>query len=131
MSVLTEHTHILTHIQRAVLSVPPSMYTKLTATDGRNVELLMIASKRTEDGYKHSVLILTTKDLGQEVVRLTTLEEQDGNLTEIEVDKVAGFVRHVGAEVSAYDAVPRRVVLLVEFFLDEGRYVLPSNKWYS
>jgi hypothetical protein len=48
----------------------------------------------------------------------TGLEEQDGDLSEVEVDEVLRLVRHVAAEVAADDAVPRRVVLLVEFFLD-------------
>lgn len=52
------------------------------------------------------------------VSALTALEQQDGHLTQVEVDKVACLVRHVRAEVSADDAVPGRVVLLVELFLD-------------
>ena len=35
-----------------------------------------------------------------------------------------GFVGHVGAEVTADDAMPGRVVLLVELLLDEGGNVL-------
>lgn len=55
---------------------------------------------------------------------LTTLEEKDGDLAEVEINEVAGLVRHVGAEVAAHDAVPGGVVLLVKLLLDEGRYVL-------
>ena len=54
----------------------------------------------------------------------TTLEEEDGDLTEVEVDEVLGLVGDVGAEVPADDAVPGRVVLLVELLLDEGGDVL-------
>ena len=35
-----------------------------------------------------------------------------------------GLVSDVGTEVAAYDAVPRGVVFLVEFLLDEGGDVL-------
>ena len=46
------------------------------------------------------------------------LEEQDRDLSEVEVDEVLGLVRHIGAEVPADDAMPSRVVLLVELLLD-------------
>lgn len=55
---------------------------------------------------------------------LTRLEEQDGDLTEIEVDEMFCLVGHVAAEVAADDAVPCWVVFLVELFLDVGSDVL-------
>jgi hypothetical protein len=55
---------------------------------------------------------------------LTALEQEDGHLAQVEIDEVARLVRHVGAEVASDDAVPGRVVLLVELLLDVGRDVL-------
>ena len=55
---------------------------------------------------------------------LAGLEEQNRNLTKVEVDEVLGLVSHVGAEVAANNAVPGRVVLFVELLLDVGGNVL-------
>lgn len=43
---------------------------------------------------------------------LSRLEQQDGDLTEVEVDEILRFVSHVRTEVATNDAVPGRVVLL-------------------
>merc|ERR1740117_1038011 len=51
---------------------------------------------------------------------LARLEEEDRDLAEVEVDEVLGLVGHVGAEVTADNRVPGRVVLLVEFLLAVG-----------
>ena len=59
-----------------------------------------------------------------ELLRSAGLEEKDGDLTKIEVDEVLGLVGHIGAEVTADNAMPGGVVLLVEFLLDEGGDVL-------
>ena len=52
------------------------------------------------------------------------LEEKNSDLAKVEIDEVLGLVGHVRAEVTADDAVPRRVVLLVELLLDESGDVL-------
>ena len=51
---------------------------------------------------------------------LSGLEEEDGDLSEVEVNEVLRFVRYVAAEVAANDAVPCGVVLFVELLLDVG-----------
>ena len=45
-------------------------------------------------------------------------------MSEIEVDEVLGLVGNVRTEVSAYNTMPGRVVLLVELLLNEGSNVL-------
>jgi hypothetical protein len=56
--------------------------------------------------------------------RSAGLEKEDSNLTEIEVDEVLGLVGHIWAEVTADNAMPGGVVLLVEFLLDESCNIL-------
>lgn len=58
---------------------------------------------------------------------LSGFEQEDGDLAEVEVDEVLGLVCDVRAEVAAYDAVPRGVVLLVELLLDERSDILPPQ----
>ena len=58
------------------------------------------------------------------ISELSRLEQQDGDLSEVEVYKVFGLVSDVGAEVSSDDAVPGGIVLLVELLLDVGGDVL-------
>ena len=74
-------------------------------------------------GKVFEVLRIIAPDAGR-IVLLTRLEKQNGYLSEIEVDEMLGLVRHVAAEVAADDAMPGRVVLLVELLLDVGSDVL-------
>lgn len=62
--------------------------------------------------------------LGDHPIGLTRLEEEDGNLTKVKVNKVLGLVGHVGPKVAPDHAVPGRQVLLVELLLDVGGNVL-------
>merc|ERR1712038_1946175 len=55
--------------------------------------------------------------------RLSRLEQQDGHLTHVEIDEVFRLVSDVRSEVAAHAAVPRRVVLFVEFLLDVSSYI--------
>lgn len=55
---------------------------------------------------------------------LPWLEEEDRFLVMIEIDEMFGLVRHVASELAADDAVPGRLKLGVELFLDVGGDVL-------
>ena len=48
------------------------------------------------------------------------LEQEDGNLSHVEVDKVLGLVSDVGSEVSANNTVPGGIILLIELFFNIG-----------
>jgi len=55
---------------------------------------------------------------------LTGLEEEDGNLAEVEVDEMLRLVGDIAAEVATNDAMPGRIILLVELLLDISGDVL-------
>ena len=52
------------------------------------------------------------------------LEKQHSDLAQIEVDEMLRLVRDVRSEIPPDDAMPGRVVFLVEFLLDVGSDVL-------
>ena len=56
--------------------------------------------------------------------RSARLEQEDGDLSEVEVDEVLCLVGDIAAKVSTDDTVPGGVVFLVEFLLDESGNVL-------
>ena len=57
-------------------------------------------------------------------VNLARFEEQNGHLSEVEVDEVLRLVGDVATKVSANNAVPSWVVFFVEFLLDKSGDVL-------
>eukprot|EP00455_Lapot_gusevi_P003770 TRINITY_DN1152_c0_g1_i13.p1 TRINITY_DN1152_c0_g1~~TRINITY_DN1152_c0_g1_i13.p1 ORF type:complete len:127 (-),score=0.67 TRINITY_DN1152_c0_g1_i13:76-456(-) len=65
-----------------------------------------------------------THHTSRSAFRLSGLEEKNSDLAEVEVDEVLRLVGDIAAEVTANDAVPRGVVLLVELLLDVGGDVL-------
>ena len=48
------------------------------------------------------------------------LEEQNGDLSHVEIDEMLGFVGDIGTEVAANNTMPGRIIFLVEFLLDVG-----------
>jgi len=55
---------------------------------------------------------------------LSTLEQEDGHLSQVEVDEMSRLVSHITPKVAPNNTVPSGVVLLVELLLDERRNVL-------
>lgn len=56
------------------------------------------------------------------------LEEQNGHLAQVEVDKMLGLVSHIAAEVSPDDAVPGWVVLLIKLLLGDKQNMFQSSQ---
>lgn len=49
---------------------------------------------------------------------LTALEQQNGNLSQVEVNEVASLVRYIRSKVSSNNAMPCWVVFFVKFLLN-------------
>lgn len=62
------------------------------------------------------------------LLRLTALEQQYGNLTQIKVDEVTGFMRHVRSKIPTNNTVPCGIVFLVEFLFDVSGNILKRNE---
>ena len=58
---------------------------------------------------------------------LAALEEQNGHLAQVEVNKVAGLVRHIRSKVTSYDTMPCGIVFLVEFLFNVCCDILKNN----
>lgn len=58
---------------------------------------------------------------------LSALEEENGHLTQVEIDKMSCFVRYIASKVTSYNAMPRRIVLFIEFFFNKGCNILKER----
>ena len=50
----------------------------------------------------------------------STLEQQYGHLSHVEVNEMLGLMGNIGSKVPSYNTMPCWVVLFVEFLLDES-----------
>ena len=82
-----------------------------------------LAQRSTTRGRAHSCARGRGRSLARARPRASA-HRQASARGRTEVDEVLRLVRHVRAEVAPHDAVPRRVVLLVELLLDVRRDVL-------
>jgi hypothetical protein len=73
-----------------------------------------VASRERSDGIRRKVKNTGANSSPSAVLLLTALEEEDSDLTKVEIDEILRLMRHIRTEVATHDAMPRRVVLLVE-----------------
>lgn len=59
----------------------------------------------------------------------TRLKQQNGHLTQVEVNEMLGLMGHVAAEVSPNNAVPGRVVFLVKLLCFGQRHIVLRHWW--
>lgn len=57
-----------------------------------------------------------------ECLRSAGLKEQNGHLAQVEVNEMLGLMSHVTAKVPPNDAVPGRVVFLVELLCGQRHF---------
>lgn len=62
------------------------------------------------------------------MVVLTALEKQYCHLAQIKIDEMTRLMGHIRSEITSDNAMPRRIVLLVELFLDIRSYILHKKK---
>lgn len=60
-------------------------------------------------------------------VLLSTLEQQNGNLTQIKIDEMLRLMGHVATKVSPYDDVPGRVEMARNSKLAAHRRAVPQH----
>lgn len=71
--------------------------------------LFLLVTKNWKVIVKHSFI----QNIKYKV--LARLEQEDGYLTQVKVDKVFCFVSNVGSKISSNNAMPSRLVFLVKF----------------
>jgi len=69
-------------------------------------------------------LVLFHSSSSGRTLTLSTLEQEDCHLSQVEVDEMSRLMGHVTAKVTPNNTVPSGVVLFVKLLLDERRNVL-------
>jgi hypothetical protein len=77
----------------------------------RSFILFLPRSSRPAPPFRSPVHIQPPKIEAQ---RLLSLEQEDGAVAQVEIDKVLSLVSNEGSEVAAYNAMPGRAFALVE-----------------
>jgi len=71
-----------------------------------------------------AISFMNTSLLSLSHPRSSRLKEKNRDLSHVEVYKMLCLVSHIRTEVSTDDAMPSRIVFLVEFLFDEGSDIL-------